>query len=104
MHLKRSCYSAGMRDLRSIPLALHALLGAACLGAVPSAQAATWQPADSSYTWRFPEDHWSHPGSKTEWWYLTAQLQDLHDPAAQFGLQFTLFRIGLTPEAPASGS
>lgn len=104
MHPKRSCYSAGMRNLRSILLGLHALLAAACLGAVPSAQAEAWQPADSSYAWHFPEDHWSHPNTKTEWWYLTAQLQDLDDPAAQFGMQFTLFRIGLTPEAPAPGS
>jgi len=66
--------------------------------------AAAWQPADSSYVWQFPQDHWAHPGTQTEWWYLTAQLEDAEDPSVQFGMQFTLFRIGLSPERPAGDS
>ena len=83
---------------------LKTLLAAAWLTTAVGARAESWQPADSSYAWRFPEDHWSHAGYQTEWWYLTAQLEDVDDPAARFGMQFTIFRIGLTPGPAAPGS
>ena len=37
----------------------------------------------------FPDDHGLHPEFKTEWWYVTANLQD--DDGNQYGVQFTLF-------------
>jgi len=61
----------------------------------------SWCTAQPDYTWSFPADHWSHPGFKTEWWYLTGHLQAQADTARWFGYQFTLFRIGLAPEPPA---
>jgi predicted secreted hydrolase len=64
----------------------------------------TWQAARPDYAWSFPADHWSHPGYKTEWWYVTGHLVARDDPTRRFGYQFTLFRIGLAPRAPASSS
>jgi predicted secreted hydrolase len=64
----------------------------------------TWQAARPDYGWSFPADHWSHPGYKTEWWYVTGHLSSRDDPTWRFGYQFTFFRIGLVPQAPASPS
>ena len=49
----------------------------------------------------FPADHGPHPDFRTEWWYLTAHLED--DSGRTFGVQFTLFRQALAPPdvAPA---
>ena len=69
-----------------------------------SAQDETWIPAGEGYAWSFPQDHWSHPGYKTEWWYFTGHLHDREDLGQRFGYQFTFFRIGLTPEAPTLDS
>ncbi len=74
------------------------------LGAPLLAQPPAWLPADSSYAWSFPRDHWSHPGYKTEWWYLTGQVQADEDSTQRFGFQFTFFRIGLAPRAPRLAS
>ncbi len=45
----------------------------------------------------FPLDHGPHPGFKTEWWYLTGNLETADK--RHFGYQFTLFRFALTPKA-----
>lgn len=50
----------------------------------------------------FPEDHGPHPGFKTEWWYLTGNLQD--QDGHRFGYQFTLFRNSLSPQLNQSKS
>ena len=39
---------------------------------------------------QFPRDHGSHPEFRTEWWYLTGQLQDAS--GAMLGVQITFFR------------
>jgi predicted secreted hydrolase len=44
----------------------------------------------------FPVDHGPHPGFRTEWWYVTANLDG--DDGRRFGVQFTLFRNALAPE------
>jgi len=44
----------------------------------------------------FPLDHGPHLGFKTEWWYLTGNLED--ENKRRFGYQFTLFRVALSPE------
>src|SRR3954452_3712759 len=49
----------------------------------------------------FPADHGAHPGFRIEWWYLTANLVDT--AGAALGMQWTLFRHALTPEAQAEG-
>ncbi len=47
---------------------------------------------------RFPSDHGSHPGYRSEWWYFTGNLED--DRQQRLGFQFTLFRFGLEPGPP----
>ena len=46
----------------------------------------------------FPQDHFSHPEFKTEWWYYSGHLQSLGQGAKSFGYQLTFFRTGLTSE------
>lgn len=46
----------------------------------------------------FPRDHGAHPDTKTEWWYLTGNVED--EDGNAFGVQFTIFRSALA----ASGS
>jgi predicted secreted hydrolase len=48
-----------------------------------------------------PRDHGAHPGVRTEWWYLTANLDG--DDGRRYGVQVTFFRYGLDPSAPAEG-
>lgn len=43
----------------------------------------------------FPEDHASHDAYRSEWWYLTANLND--DQGGRFGAQFTVFRQAIAP-------
>lgn len=51
---------------------------------------------------RFPKDHGAHPGFRTEWWYLTANLHD--DNGRPLGVQWTLFRQALAPPAAHQGT
>jgi predicted secreted hydrolase len=44
----------------------------------------------------FPQDHFSHPEFKTEWWYYSGHLQSLGEDKKTFGYQLTFFRTGLT--------
>jgi predicted secreted hydrolase len=46
----------------------------------------------------FPQDHFSHPEFKTEWWYYSGHLQSLSQDKKSFGYQLTFFRSGLTRE------
>jgi predicted secreted hydrolase len=46
----------------------------------------------------FPQDHFSHPEFKTEWWYYSGHLQSLGQDGKSFGYQLTFFRTGLTRE------
>ncbi|MBI2361155.1 MAG: carotenoid 1,2-hydratase [Deltaproteobacteria bacterium] len=41
----------------------------------------------------FPNDHFSHPDDKTEWWYYTGHLEA--DEGGRYGFQVTFFRFGL---------
>src|ERR1041385_7292712 len=41
----------------------------------------------------FPEDHYSHPNFKTEWWYYTGHLES--STGKRYGYQVTFFRFGL---------
>ncbi|MBM4340221.1 MAG: carotenoid 1,2-hydratase [Deltaproteobacteria bacterium] len=47
-------------------------------------------------TFSFPQDHYSHPEFKTEWWYYTGHLQT--QDKKSFGYQLTFFRTGLRKE------
>lgn len=44
----------------------------------------------------FPRDHGPHPDFRTEWWYLTGNLED--SDGRRFGYQFTIFRNAMTGE------
>jgi predicted secreted hydrolase len=44
----------------------------------------------------FPQDHFSHPEFKTEWWYYSGHLYS-HEKKS-YGYQLTFFRTGLTRE------
>lgn len=79
------------------------LLLAAVFSTAP-AQNDVWTSARPGYSWSFPQDHWSHPGYRNEWWYFTGRLKTNSVPAEEFGYQFTFFRIGLTPRLPPFNS
>jgi predicted secreted hydrolase len=44
----------------------------------------------------FPQDYFSHPEFKTEWWYYSGHLKSLGQDKKTFGYQLTFFRTGLT--------
>ena len=46
----------------------------------------------------FPQDHFSHPEFKTEWWYYSGHLQSRGQDKRVFGFQLTFFRTGLARE------
>ena len=46
-------------------------------------------------TFSFPQDHFSHPEFKTEWWYYSGHLQSQTQDKRSFGYQLTFFRTGL---------
>lgn len=46
-------------------------------------------------TLQFPQDHLAHNDFKIEWWYLTANLTTV--TGEDVGVQWTQFRIGMTP-------
>ena len=49
----------------------------------------------------FPRDHSAHPGFRIEWWYITANLQDIN--GNYWGIQWTLFRNALNSQAHSDG-
>jgi predicted secreted hydrolase len=49
-------------------------------------------------TFEFPRDHGPHGDFRTEWWYVTGNL-DAED-GRRFGFQFTIFRSALAPASP----
>lgn len=53
-------------------------------------------------TLKFPEDHASHAGYQTEWWYVTGNVKTASGRA--FGYQFTIFRRAMhAQDAPQRG-
>lgn len=49
----------------------------------------------------FPQDHGPHNRYRSEWWYLTAVLED--ENGNEYGVQFTLFRQALSPNPTGEG-
>jgi predicted secreted hydrolase len=47
----------------------------------------------------FPQDHFSHPEFKTEWWYYSGHLHSQDRDKQSFGYQLTFFRTGLRRDA-----
>lgn len=64
-------------------------------------QAQGYRTVQPGRTFAFPADHAPHPGFRIEWWYVTANLKD--EAGNAYGVQWTLFRQGLTPEADGEG-
>lgn len=52
--------------------------------------AGEFQRAVEPRTFQFPQDHGSHAGFQTEWWYVTGNVKDAS--GRSFGYQFTIFR------------
>lgn len=66
------------------------------VGSVLGGQAVEgFEIADRVRPFVFPVDHAPHPAFRSEWWYLTAHLED--DAGRPIGIQFTLFRQALAP-------
>jgi len=78
-----------------------ALAASVLLAPTSRASEDAWTAAAPGYAWSFPADHGSHPGYRTEWWYLTGELRPIDGPERSFGYQLTFFRVGLTPSPPA---
>ncbi|HEY3302267.1 MAG TPA: lipocalin-like domain-containing protein [Candidatus Binatia bacterium] len=53
----------------------------------------TYQLAVPGRALRFPQDHFSHPDFKTEWWYYTGHFET--ESGKSYGYQVTFFRFGL---------
>jgi predicted secreted hydrolase len=49
----------------------------------------------------FPADHGPHNQYRSEWWYLTAVLED--DEGNEYGMHFTVFRQALAPQPTGEG-
>ena len=49
-------------------------------------------------TFSFPQDHFSHPEFKTEWWYYSGHLQSQTPDKKSYGYQLTFFRTALRGE------
>ncbi len=65
------------------------------IGTALAGSAVGFEQALQLRAFEFPSDHGPHPSFRNEWWYLTGQLQD--GSGRDYGFQYTLFRIGLTP-------
>jgi predicted secreted hydrolase len=63
---------------------------AAALFAFAFAAAHAFDAVTPGYQLRFPADRGAHPGYRTEWWYITGQLDS---PQGAFGFQVTFFRV-----------
>jgi predicted secreted hydrolase len=63
--------------------------------ALPSAE--DFKRALPGRIFSFPQDHFSHPEFKTEWWYYSGHLQSPNRKS--YGYQITFFRTGLKREA-----
>lgn len=50
----------------------------------------------------FPQDHFSHPDFRTEWWYYTGHFET--ESGRSFGYQVTFFRYGLRDRQDAQGA
>jgi predicted secreted hydrolase len=55
-------------------------------------------------TFSFPQDHYSHPEFKTEWWYYSGHLQSEPPDKNSFGYHLAFFRTGLRKETKARKS
>ena len=76
--------------------AVSASLSAA--GALAGADTTGFARATEPRPFEFPADHGPHPDYRTEWWYLTGNLESAE--GRPFGFQLTFFRSALSPGLP----
>ena len=72
---------------------LLVILAILILSPSPVWSEAFFQEVLPGYTYRFPEDHFSHPGFQTEWWYYTGHLNTADNKS--YGYELTFFRTGI---------
>lgn len=77
-------------------------LAAIALVLATPAAAGEWAQIVAPLALSFPSYHGSHPSFRTEWWYVTGQLAE--PGGRRYGFQLTIFRQGLDPSPPVSGS
>jgi len=65
---------------------------------VPGLYCQDFKRALPGRTFSFPQDHFSHPDFKTEWWYYSGHLQSPDRSKNIYGYQLTFFRTGLRRE------
>ncbi len=70
------------------------------LGSVLGETSESFSRAEEIREFRFPLDHGSHDSFRSEWWYLTAMLDD--EDGSEFGVQFTVFRQALKAQEVSS--
>ncbi|MFH1147597.1 MAG: lipocalin-like domain-containing protein [Pseudomonadota bacterium] len=68
----------------------------------PSIAGGDFKQALPGYKFRFPQDHFSHPDFKLEWWYYTGNLHTAYGKG--FGYELTFFRVGLALPDPSRTS
>jgi predicted secreted hydrolase len=78
-----------------LPLFALATLYLALGPSVAAESAGGWELARPGYQFVFPRDHGPHYSFRTEWWYLTGNLQTKE--GRQFGYELTFFRNGYVP-------
>lgn len=71
------------------------------LAQVPEFTPDGFRVARPGHAFRFPADHGSHPGFRSEWWYYTGLLRD--GAGRTYGFQLTFFRQA-SPRASWTGS
>ena len=89
-------YDPGRRGSEEVRATLN--LAEAMGGADTAGYAKALEPRP----FEFPADHGPHPAFRTEWWYVTSNLES--EDGRRFGVQFTLFRSALAPEAGPAGT
>lgn len=86
----------------SLPVARAAAASGLSLGSLLGRTDSTgFARAEQPRPFRFPADHGPHPRYRSEWWYLTANLES--DEGRAYGVQFTLFRQALRPQPVIGG-
>lgn len=63
--------------------------------------AVDYPPVTPTYRIELPRDEGSHPGFRTEWWYITGWLEDENDVPRGFQITFFRTRPGIHEQNPS---
>jgi predicted secreted hydrolase len=67
-----------------------------------AAAIAQYRDAVPGYRYKFPQDHFNHPGFQTEWWYYTGNVKSAD--GHRFGFELTFFRLGVDRSAKTAST